>query len=230
MHATTASRGSSSRFRRAIQNWGPIIRPGDRYEGYAAERNELLKFIDQNHIENVVFVTADTHWTSVNNLTYQEFFGGPQIATSVIDVNTISAGIPSFASLVPAVRGLNWGSSRRRRWHSTTASRSRPIPTTSPMTRMISSREFSTASSGLGYDPIGLDDNLPAAAGKVNAQLLQGDYFVGHRSAGPISMSTRRRESCWSRPTASRPTPPRSWRPIRPRPRRSRRPSSASSR
>ena len=43
-----------------IQNFGPIISPGDRYEGYAAERNELLKFIDDNHIENVVFVSSDT--------------------------------------------------------------------------------------------------------------------------------------------------------------------------
>ena len=33
---------------------------------------------------------------------------------------------------------------------------------------------------GLGYDPIGLDNNLPVAAGRINATLLQGDYFVGH--------------------------------------------------
>jgi hypothetical protein len=31
-----------------------------------------------------------------------------------------------------------------------------------------------------GYDPIGLNNNLPAAAGKLDATLLQGDYFVGH--------------------------------------------------
>ena len=33
---------------------------------------------------------------------------------------------------------------------------------------------------GLGYDPIGLDNNLAIAAGKINATLLQGDYFVSH--------------------------------------------------
>jgi 3-phytase/alkaline phosphatase D len=33
---------------------------------------------------------------------------------------------------------------------------------------------------GLGYDPIGLDNNLPIAAGTINATLLQGDYFVSH--------------------------------------------------
>ena len=32
----------------------------------------------------------------------------------------------------------------------------------------------------LGYDPIGLDDNLPGTAGKIHAQLLQGSYFVSN--------------------------------------------------
>ena len=32
----------------------------------------------------------------------------------------------------------------------------------------------------LGYDPIGLDDNLPAAAFNNHAQLLQGSYFVSN--------------------------------------------------
>ena len=32
-----------------------------RFEGYAAERNQLLKFINDNHIENVVFVAAEAH-------------------------------------------------------------------------------------------------------------------------------------------------------------------------
>src|SRR5262245_59717315 len=52
-----------------IQNL--VLSPSDRYEGYAAERNALLKFIDDNHIENVVFVSSDVHVFSVNNLTYQ---------------------------------------------------------------------------------------------------------------------------------------------------------------
>ena len=69
-----------------IQNFGPIIDAGDRYEGYAAERAALLKFIDDNHIENVVFVAGDSHWYSVNNLTYQEHVGGPQFASSAFEV------------------------------------------------------------------------------------------------------------------------------------------------
>jgi len=38
--------------------------------GYRAERNELLKFIDDNDIENVVFLSTDDHFARVNELTY----------------------------------------------------------------------------------------------------------------------------------------------------------------
>ena len=37
-----------------------------------------------------------------------------------------------------------------------------------------------TVLAGFGYDPIGLDNNLPAAAGTIDATLLQGAYFVSH--------------------------------------------------
>ena len=50
-----------------IQNQGIVLSPEDRYEGYAAERTALLKFIDENHIENVVFVSSDSHWLSYNS-------------------------------------------------------------------------------------------------------------------------------------------------------------------
>ncbi|MCZ2094785.1 MAG: alkaline phosphatase D family protein [Anaerolineae bacterium] len=43
----------------------------DRWEGYAPERTEVLRFIEDNGIRNVVFVSADVHTTFINNLTYQ---------------------------------------------------------------------------------------------------------------------------------------------------------------
>ena len=61
-----------------IQNLGVGL-AADRFEGYAAERTEILQFIDENNIENVVFVAADVHGTIVNNLTYQTEPLGPQI-------------------------------------------------------------------------------------------------------------------------------------------------------
>ena len=53
-----------------IQNIFPGINT-DAFEGYSQERTELLRFIDQNDIDNVVFIAADVHTTFVNNLTYQ---------------------------------------------------------------------------------------------------------------------------------------------------------------
>lgn len=69
------------------QNLG-VVAAGDRFEGYAAERTELLAFIDQAHIENVVFVSADIHGTLVNNLTYQLGPGQPQIPTKAWEITT----------------------------------------------------------------------------------------------------------------------------------------------
>ena len=44
----------------AIQNLG-LFHAEDRYEGYAAERTDLLKFIKANGINNVVFIAAGLH-------------------------------------------------------------------------------------------------------------------------------------------------------------------------
>jgi phosphodiesterase/alkaline phosphatase D-like protein len=48
-----------------IVNQVPITQafavPYDRWEGYGAERNELLDFISDNNIRNVVFLTTDIH-------------------------------------------------------------------------------------------------------------------------------------------------------------------------
>jgi hypothetical protein len=53
-----------------IQNLGVVLAP-DRYEGYARERSQILRFIDEHGIGNVVFISADIHGTLVNNLTYR---------------------------------------------------------------------------------------------------------------------------------------------------------------
>lgn len=70
-----------------IQNLG-VFNASDRFEGYAAERTALLKFIDDNDIDNVVFVAADLHGTMVNNLSYQTAPGQPQIPTSAWEIVT----------------------------------------------------------------------------------------------------------------------------------------------
>ena len=81
-----------------IQNLG-VVGAADRFEGYTAERTELLKFIDDHDIDNGVFVAADIHGTVVNNLTYQTALGGAQIA---LDAFEISTGAVAFSPALGA--------------------------------------------------------------------------------------------------------------------------------
>lgn len=60
-----------------IQTLG-VVGASDRFEGHAAERSALLKFIHENGIDKVVFVAADIHSTIVNYLTYQEYVANSQ--------------------------------------------------------------------------------------------------------------------------------------------------------
>ena len=160
----------------AIQNFGPVIGPGDRYEGYAAERTALLKFIESNHIENVVFVSSDTHWTSVNNLTYQDFPGGTQIATSVFEVNTLAVASIPIAPFVPAVAAEAGLISQAQLDFYTFL-----LPVAPDTDSALNDKDdfvkfiLNSYMATLGYDPIGLE-----SGGPIDATLISGDYFVGH--------------------------------------------------
>ena len=163
-----------------IQNFGPVAGAGDRYEGYAAERNALLKFIEENHIENVVFVSTDMHWLSVNNLTYQDYLGGPQIATSVFEVVVPAVAADLLGPLVaPTAAALGLITPAQLVFYNS-------LPNAPDTDSILNDKDdfvefiLNQVIGGLGYDPIGLDNNLPIAAGTINATLLQGDYFVGH--------------------------------------------------
>src|SRR5262249_30217502 len=52
--------------------YGPVNSDGGKsyIGGYRAERNELLKFIADNKIENVVFLATDDHQNRINEVTY----------------------------------------------------------------------------------------------------------------------------------------------------------------
>ncbi len=80
-----------------IQNFGPFFAE-DRFEGYAAERTRLLRFIHDHDLHNVVFVAADIHGTVINNLNYRESPDGPEIPTRSFEVTTGSVAFaPPFA-------------------------------------------------------------------------------------------------------------------------------------
>ncbi|NJN02523.1 MAG: phytase [Leptolyngbyaceae cyanobacterium SL_1_1] len=154
----------------------------DAYEGYANERTELLKFVNDNSIDNVVFVAADIHATFVNNLTYQEVPGGERIATSVFEITTGSVGYqPPFGEVVVDVAtATGLLTPEQKAFYEL-------LPIAPDTDDIVNDKDdFLTqafnnlAIAPLGYDPIGLDDNLPQADGLINAKLLQGDYVSAH--------------------------------------------------
>jgi alkaline phosphatase D len=152
----------------------------DRYEGYAAERTELLRFINENNIDNVVFVSADLHGTFVNNLTYQERFGGPQIPTTAFEIVT---GPVAANSLGPQVVDQTIAAgllpSEVRAFYDQLPVRPDPgnfITDKDDFVKAI----FNTQDELLGYDRLGLDDNLSTADGLIDATLLTGDYVNVH--------------------------------------------------
>jgi alkaline phosphatase D len=70
--------------------------------GYRAERNELLKFVADNHIEHVVFLTTDDHQVRINELTYLTDPSDPTSVARVPGAFQILAG-PIGAGGVPDV-------------------------------------------------------------------------------------------------------------------------------
>lgn len=156
-----------------IQNLG-VVGAGDRFEGYAAERTEILKFIDDNKIDNVVFLSADIHGTLVNNLTYQLTPFGEQKATNAFEITTGSVAYdapfgPTVAQLAAAVGLLT---PQQKAFYDSLPS----IAAKDSFIKMVTNGTLTP----LGYDPLGLDANLAGAEGKIQAELLQGDYVATH--------------------------------------------------
>jgi phosphodiesterase/alkaline phosphatase D-like protein len=96
-------RRSSAKFKFII-NEVPIQQfygtPYDRWEGYGAERNEMLSFIRDHHIEHVTFLTTDTHANLINQVFIdrfaapepiaEEFVAGP-IATTTLGASILKS-------------------------------------------------------------------------------------------------------------------------------------------
>jgi alkaline phosphatase D len=75
--------------------------PYDRWEGYAAERERLLRFLQRN-VKNVVFLTTDTHANLVNEVRYRTLGGAPEssgmweVVTGPVATNTFAQEIDGF--------------------------------------------------------------------------------------------------------------------------------------
>ena len=157
-----------------IQNLGPLGAQ-DRFEGYAAERTRLLKFITEHEIQNVVFVCADIHGTVVNNLTYQEVPFGPQFSTGAWEISTgaVAFNRPFGPTVVNIAAAMGLIIPAQRAFYDSLPVAGDPddIPNDKDdfLKSLINPQLLS-----LGYDPLGLNGST------INATLLQGDYIATH--------------------------------------------------
>ncbi|NJL31147.1 MAG: PEP-CTERM sorting domain-containing protein [Phycisphaerales bacterium] len=176
-----------------IQNFG-VVNAEDRFEGYAAERTELLAFIDQAGIDNVVFLAGDFHGTIINNLAYQvpTANGLVSVPTNAFEIVTGPAAFFN-GTFGPAVVNIAENAGLVAPGTSQLYNMLPIAPDTSdtdfvqllPGVFLPNDRDdfiealINAQTSPLGYDPVGLDNNLPNA-NLINATLLQGDYVVAN--------------------------------------------------
>lgn len=149
-----------------IQNLG-VLGASDRFEGYAAERTRLLKFIRDNDIRNVVFVAADIHGTIINNLSYQDDVGGPQIPVRAFEITTGSVAFakPFGPTVAEIARDAGLISDAQYAFYQSLNRDQKDS---------FMSLAINDLLADLGYSPIGLQDGL------VDATLVSGSYFVAH--------------------------------------------------
>lgn len=168
-----------------IQNLG-VLGASDRYEGYASERSELLGFVDQQGIKNVVFIAADIHGTLINDLTYQSRedvlravtatgnpLAAPQRVTSAFEITTGSVAFdPPFGDAVVRLLALIPGGNvlLEQLLASVNVNNLDEFKTL-PMTVKNAAMQglIDQQLSSLGYTPIGLQDNS-----LIKAKLKQG--------------------------------------------------------
>lgn len=176
-----------------IQNLG-VIAASDRFEGYAAERTELLSYIRNQGISNVVFVAADIHGTVVNDLSYQEpqaLLGAlaqgnpalaPQIASGAFEVVTgaVAFDAPFGDTVVDLIGGFPVDA------NGTTLQdvflQGVGVPDLASFNALPASiRNIALSAlvdqqiTPLGYDPVGLE---PGDESGIQARLLRGQYVA----------------------------------------------------
>lgn len=168
-----------------IQNLG-LLGAAVRYEGYASERSDLLSFIDEHAIKNVVFIAADIHGIIINGLTYQRRgdvlkalattgnpLTAPHHATSAFEITTGAVAFdPAFGDAVTQLLGLVPGGQiiLDQLLASVQASsldefKKLPMATKNVALQKLIDQQLSS----LGYTQIGLQDNK-----LIKAKLKQG--------------------------------------------------------
>ena len=70
--------------------------PYDRWEGYAAERTQLLTFL-RDHVKNAIFLTTDVHANMVNDARLQTLEPGGPVNSGITEVTTGPVATKTFA-------------------------------------------------------------------------------------------------------------------------------------
>jgi hypothetical protein len=93
-----AVRNSTARFK-VIMNELPIqqyyVLPYDRWEGYEAERQTVLRALS-GRVKNVVFLTTDVHATLVNDARFQTLEQGGPRNSGILDITVAPAATANF--------------------------------------------------------------------------------------------------------------------------------------
>ncbi|MEO8393005.1 MAG: alkaline phosphatase D family protein [Chloroflexota bacterium] len=140
----------------------------DRWEGYAPERTEFLKFIEDNAIRNVVFITADVHTTFINNLTYQTEAGGAQIPTHCFEISTECAAFYPPTGQIIMDTAAEIGLLSKDKYD---AYQKLPIPEKDTQLEELFNRVVLKLQ---GFTPLGLEDSL------ITWERTKGGWIVGH--------------------------------------------------
>lgn len=162
-----------------VQHLG-IIKSEDRYEGYAAERTELLKFIKDNKIDNVVFIAAGLHGTIVNNLTYQPSSAfDPLIPVNAFEVIAGPVAIdppegPFGPVIVEDVKFFTPTVGVQYDALTTRAERDQFVKQLINDYLLVLPPNNFNSPTRINYDKIGLEGS------GIEAKLLQGDYVALH--------------------------------------------------
>lgn len=157
-----------------IQQRG-LMSAQDRYEGYAAERADLLRYLEEQAIRNVLFIAADIHGTLVNNISYSIAPEAPQIATHAFEVTVGPVAYYQTLGEVVITDGLQKG-------YVTPEEQQRylALPLAPDADSVVNDRDdfvkaiLDQELVDSGFDPLGLDGS------PIQAQLRIGDYVALH--------------------------------------------------
>jgi alkaline phosphatase D len=97
---------------KVIMNEVPIQQfyalPYDRWEGYAAERTQLLTYLKEN-VKNAIFLTTDVHANMVNDARLQTLEPGGPVNSGITEVTTGPIATKTFAGEINDVVGKSSG-------------------------------------------------------------------------------------------------------------------------